>query len=289
MNGNKTIWPVLALILAVGAYAFTFVVNQWEMALKLRLGEIMDADYKPGLHFMIPGVNTVAKFDKRIQTLDAQPQRFLTKEQKDVIVDSYVKWRIKDVEKYFRSTGGSLAQTSRLLSERINTSLRDEFGKRSIQDVVSGERTEIMELLRKDADEKAAEIGVEVVDVRVKQIDLPPEVSDSVYNRMRAERERVARDLRAQGAEAAEKIRAGADRQRTVILANAYGEAERLRGEGDSKASEVYAKAYSRNPEFYAFYRSLDAYRKAFNTGNDVMVLKPDSGFFRYFNDKTGK
>ncbi|MBU0499413.1 MAG: protease modulator HflC [Gammaproteobacteria bacterium] len=288
MNGKRMTLPVLGLVLAIGAYAFTFVVYQWELALKLRLGEIIDADYKPGLHLMVPGLHNVVKFDGRIQTLDAQPQRFLTIEKKDVIVDSYVKWRISDVAQYFRTTGGSLAQTSRLLSERINTSLRDEFGKRTIQDVVSGERTEIMDLLRKDSDEKASEIGVEVVDVRVKQIDLPPEVSDSVYNRMRAERERVARDLRAQGAEAAEKIRANADRQRTVLLAKAYGESERLRGEGDSKATEIYAKAFNRNPEFYAFYRSLDAYRKAFSSGKDVMVLKPDSDFFRYFSDKNG-
>lgn len=289
MNGNKMTFPLLGLVAAIVAYAFSFVVYQWELALKLRLGEIIDADYKPGLHLMVPGLHTIVKFDGRIQTLDAQPQRFLTIEKKDVIVDSYVKWRIKDAAQYYRSTGGSQAQTARLLSERINTSLRDEFGKRTIQEVISGDRTEIMDLLRKDADEKASEIGVEVVDVRVKQIDLPPEVSESVYNRMRAERARVARDLRAQGAEAAEKIRAEADRQRTVIQANAYGSAERLRGEGDSKSTEIYAKAFSRNPEFYAFYRSLDAYRKVFNGGNDVMVLKPDSGFFRYFNDKKGK
>lgn len=288
MKNTIRVLPFAALGLAIVVYAFTFVVYQWEMALKLRLGEIIDADYDPGLHFMVPVVHTIKKFDKRIQTLDARPQRFLTIEKKDVIVDSFVKWRINDVAQYFRSTGGSLSKTSRLLSERINTSLRDEFGKRTIQEVISGERSEIMELLRKDADEKASEIGVEVVDVRVKQIDLPPEVSESVYNRMRAERERVARDLRAKGAEAAEKIRADADRQRTVILAEAYRDAEQLRGEGDSKATEVYAAAYNKNPEFYAFTRSLESYKKAFAAGGDIMVLKPDSDFFRYFGNKKG-
>jgi membrane protease subunit HflC len=288
MKVNAKVIPFAVLGLAVLIYAFTFVVYQWEMALKLRLGEIVDADYDPGIHFMVPMVHTIKKFDKRIQTLDARPQRFLTIEKKDVIVDSYVKWRISDVAQYYRSTGGSMTKTSGLMAERINTSLRDEFGKRTIQEVISGERSEIMELLRKDSDEKASEIGVEVVDVRVKQIDLPPEVSESVYNRMRAERERVARDLRAKGAEAAEKIRADADRQRTVILAEAYRDAEGLKGEGDAKAIDIYASAYQKNPEFYAFSRSLEAYRKAFSSGTDVMVLKPDSEFFRYFGNKTG-
>jgi modulator of FtsH protease HflC len=289
MFEKKTTLPLGLAGLAILAYAFTFVVNQWEMALKLRLGEIIDTDYKPGLHFMIPGVHTVVKFDKRIQTLDATPQRFLTIEKKDVIVDSYAKWRISDVAQYFRSTGGNPMKTASLLSERINTSLRDEFGKRTIQEVISGERTEIMDLLRKDADEKASAIGVEVVDVRVKQIDLPPEVSESVYNRMRAERDRVARDLRAKGAEAAERIRADADRQRAVILAEAYRDAEQTRGTGDSKAIEIYAQAYSKNPEFYAFTRSLEAYRKSFGDSTNLLVIEPDSDFFRYFKDRKGR
>ncbi|MEO5342706.1 MAG: protease modulator HflC [Gammaproteobacteria bacterium SHHR-1] len=286
---NKLKIPLLLGGLAVFGYAFTFVVYEWESAIKLRLGEIVTTEYKAGLHFRIPGVNNIVKVDKRIQTLDSRPQRFLTIEKKDVIVDSFVKWRINDVAQYYRSTGGSTMKAASLLSERINTSLRDEFGKRTIQEVVSGERGEIMDLLRKDADEKSANIGVEVVDVRVKQIDLPPEVSESVYNRMRAERDRVARDLRAQGAEAAERIRSDADRQRVVILAEAYREAEQLRGEGDSRATEIYAGAYTKNAEFYAFYRSLDAYRTAFGSSNNLMVLEPDSEFFRYFKDQTGK
>lgn len=288
-NGKFGVFGVL-LIAALGyVYSGIFVVNEWEMALKLRLGEIVDSDYEPGLHWRWPVFNEVQKFDARIQTLDSQPERFLTIEKKDVIVDSFVKWRIANVAQYFRSTGGSATKTGRLLSERINTSLRDEFGKRTIQEVVSGERTEIMQLLAKDADEKASELGAEILDVRVKRIDLPPEVSDSVYERMRAERERVARDLRAKGAEAAERIRADADRQSTVILADAFKESEELRGQGDAKAAEIYAKAYNQNQEFYAFYRSLGAYRNVFEAGGDVMILEPDSEFFQYFKGQKGQ
>ncbi|MEW7979669.1 MAG: protease modulator HflC [Candidatus Sedimenticola endophacoides] len=289
MQGGKFGFSAIALAIVAGAiYVSAFVVYEWEMALKLRLGEIVDADYNPGLHWRVPVIHEVKKFDKRIQTYDSRPERFLTIEKKDVIVDSFFKWRIQDVAQYFRSTGGDPTRTGLLLADRINTSLRDEFGKRTIQEVVSGERSEIMELLAKDADEKATELGVEIVDVRVKKIDLPPEVSESVYNRMRAERERVARDLRAQGAEAAERIRADADRQSTVILADAFREAERLRGEGDAKAAETYASAYNRNREFYAFYRSLAAYKGVFANGGDMMVLEPDSEFFQYFRSQQG-
>ncbi len=286
MSSNKLGFLIIAGVIAFGISLSAFTVKQWEMAIKLRLGEIVDADYKPGLHWMIPFINNVKRFDGRIQTLDARPQRFLTVEKKDVIVDSFVKWRIANVGQYYRSTGGNPGRTSSLLAERINTSLRDEFGKRTIVEVVSGERSEIMALLTKDADEKANELGVEVIDVRIKRIDLPSEVSGSVYERMRAERERVARDLRAQGDEAAERIQAEADRQRTVILANAFRDAEKLRGEGDAKAASIYAKAYETNSEFYAFYRSLSAYRSVFDTSGNMMVLKPDSEFFRYFNKK---
>ena len=288
MKNLKLLIPVIAL-LAVAVYASAFKVNQWEVALKLRLGEIVDSDYEPGLHWMVPMINNVRKFDARIQTLDAQPQRFLTIEKKDVIVDSYAKWRISNVAQYFRSTGGSEAKTSRLLAERINTSLRNEFGKRTIQEVVSGERAEIMAKLTKDSDAQAAELGVEILDVRVKQIDLPPEVSESVYDRMRAERERVARDLRAQGGEAAEKIQAEADRERVVIVADAYKQAEETRGEGDGKSAEIYANAYTQDAEFYAFYRSLNAYKKSFSDRSDIMVLQPDSDFFRYLKSQSGE
>jgi membrane protease subunit HflC len=278
------------IVLAVAAalvYSSAFVVNQWELAIKFRLGEIVDSDYKPGLHWMFPIINNVKRFDARRQTLDSQPQRFLTVEKKFVIVDSYAKWRISNVAQYYRSTGGgNMVQISKLLSERINTALRNEFGKRTIQEAISGERAEIMEVLRKAADEQASELGVEIVDVRVKRIDFPREVSESVYGRMRTERERVAKDLRARGAEKAERIQADADRQSTVIKANAYKEAEQLRGEGDAISTDIYAKAYNKDRDFYAFYRSLSAYRSVFDKGDDIIVLEPDSEFFEYFKDK---
>lgn len=290
MNTNKAFLPLIGLlVVAILVYASAFYVRQWEVALKLRLGEIVSSDYEPGLHFLVPVLNDVRKFDNRIQTFDTKTERFLTVEKKDVLVDSFVKWRIANVAQYFRATGGgNAARAERLLGERINTRLRDEFGKRTIQEVVSGERGEIMTLLTKDADERAAELGIEVVDVRVKRIDLPAEVSESVYQRMRAERERVARDLRARGAEAAERIRADADRQRTEIVADAYRESEVLRGEGDAKSAEIYANAFQKNAEFYTFWRSLGAYRSVFENGGDLMVLDPNSDFFRYLTTPSG-
>jgi membrane protease subunit HflC len=279
----KTLLPIALIALALIVYSSAFIVQQHETAIRLRLGEIVASEYEPGLHFKVPLINNVMKFDKRIQTLDARPQRFLTVEKKDVIVDSYAKWRIVSPAQYFRSTGGNAARTERLLSERINTSLRDEFGKRTIQEVVAEDRQDIMDLLTRSVDQNAGELGVEVVDVRVKKIDLPPEVSESVYQRMRAERDRVARDLRAKGSEAAERIRADADRQRAVILADAYKVAEQTRGEGDARAAETYANAYTRDADFYSFYRSLGAYRISFGQGGDMMVLEPDSEFFRHF------
>ncbi|MCP3666351.1 MAG: protease modulator HflC [Gammaproteobacteria bacterium] len=287
-NGKLGFYAALGIVFFGILYSAAFVVNQWELAIKLRLGEIVDSDYEPGLHWQIPIINNVKKFDRRIQTLDAKPARFLTVEKKDVIVDSFAKWRISNVAQYFRSTGGSPVKTSSLLSERINTGLRDEFGKRTIKEVVSGDRVEIMAQLTKAADEQAAELGVDIIDVRIKQIDLPTEVSGSVYDRMRAERERVAADLRAKGAEAAERIRADADRQHTILLAEAFRDAERLRGEGDAKSAEIYAQAYNQDQEFYSFYRSLGAYRKVFEQGGDMMVLEPDSEFFQYFKDQGG-
>ncbi|MCW8847287.1 MAG: protease modulator HflC [Sedimenticola sp.] len=290
MNNGKIGVTFIGIILLVGAVTSSlFVVNQWELAIKLQFGKIVDSEYEPGLHMKIPFIQNIKKFDGRIQTMDSNPERFLTVEKKDVIVDAYAKWRITNAAQYFRSTGDNVANATRLLSERITTSLRDEFGKRTIQEVISGERAEIMALLTKDADEKAAELGIEVLDVRVKQIDLPTEVSQSVYDRMRAERERVAADLRAQGAEAGERIRADADAQRVVILANAYKTSEEVRGEGDGLSAEIYAKAFEQNAEFYSFYRSLNAYGKTFNNDGNMMVLEPDSEFFRYFKNAEGK
>lgn len=287
-NGRIGVFFVGIVVLIGLALSSLFIVNQWEMAIKLQFGKIVDSEYEPGLHFKIPVIQSVRKFDGRIQTMDSNPERFLTIEKKDVIVNSYAKWRIVNAAQYFRSTGDNVASATRLLSERINTSLRDEFGKRTIQEVISGERAEIMALLTKDSDEKAAELGIEVLDVRVKQIDLPKEVSQSVYERMRAERERVASELRAQGAEEAERIRANADAQRVVILANAYKVSEETRGEGDGLSAEIYAKAFQQNEEFYAFYRSLNAYGKTFNSSGNMMVLDPDSEFFRYFKSAEG-
>ena len=289
MSNYKNFLPagVVALLLLI--WSSTFIVNEWQTAIKLRLGEITGSDYEPGLHFKVPLLNEIKLFDRRIQTLDSSPQRFLTVEQKAVIVDYYVKWRIANPAQFFRSTSGSATRTAKLLAERIGGSLREEFGKRTIQEVVSEERTELMSELTKKADLQANALGVEVIDVRVKKIDLPPEVSESVYMRMRAERERVASDLRAKGKEAGERIRADADRQRTVILADAYKESEGSRGEGDAKATDIYAAAFSTNPDFYAFYRSLNAYRGAFGSGGDMMVLEPDSEFFRFFRNQDGK
>ncbi|MEN8176052.1 MAG: protease modulator HflC [Pseudomonadota bacterium] len=289
MQSARALISVIGIAAAVIFYwAFTFVVDQRELAIKLRLGEIVDSDYLPGLHWRVPILHNVMIFDRRIQTLDAKAERFLTVEKKDVIVDYYIKWRIDNVAQFFRSTGGIPQRAGRLLEERVNTALRDEFGKRTIQEVVSGERREIMDKLTKKADEQASDLGLEIIDVRMKKIDLPTEVSESVYGRMRAERERVARDLRARGAEAAERIRADADRQRIEIVADAFRQAETVRGEGDAEAASIYANAFDRNRDFYAFWRSLDAYQRVFGEGGDMMVLEPDSEFFRYFKDPKG-
>jgi membrane protease subunit HflC len=290
MNSFKTI-ILLVVILGGGllANASLFVVQEHQVALLLRLGEIVDSDYKPGLYAKVPVVQEVRKFDKRIQTLDANPESFLTGEKKFVVVDSYAKWRIANVAQYFRSTRGDPAETSRLLLARINAALRDEFGKRTIQEVVSGERAEIMQKLARDANDSASDLGVEIVDVRIKQIDFEENISSTIYERMRTERQRVASELRAQGAEEAEKIQADADRQKIEIEAEAYREAENIRGQGDAIAAETYAKAFERNSEFYAFWRSLTAYREVFQDGGSMMVLDPESEFFRYFDVDGGK
>jgi membrane protease subunit HflC len=280
---------VVAIVLLILASMSLFVVKENETALLLRLGKIVDSDFKPGLHVKMPVIQTVQRFDKRLQTLDAKPEHFLTSEKKFVVVDSYIKWRIDDTAQYYRSTRGDMMTTSRLLGERINAALRDEFGKRTISEVVSGERTQIMDELTRRADESSSDLGVEIVDVRIKRIDFPPEISNRVYERMRTERERVARELRAQGAEAAERIRAEADRQKTEILAQAYRESEEIRGKGDAEASGIYARAFATDAGFYSFWRSLKAYRKVFANGSNMMVLDPDSSFFRYFKGSTGE
>ncbi len=266
-----------------------FVVDEREKAVKFWFGEFERADYEPGLHWKVPFANTVRKFDSRILTLDAEPERYLTLEKKNVIVDAFIKWRISDVANYYKTMGGDERRAGLRLSQVIRNGLRDEFGKRTIQEAISGERAEIMNVITAQIEEQAKQFGIEVVDVRIKRIELPPEVSGSVYDRMEAERSRVAKDLRSRGKEAGERIRADADRQRTVILAEAYRDAERIRGEGDAKAAEVYANAFQKDQKFYAFYRSLDAYRNVFSSPEDMLVLDPESEFFDFFKNDTGR
>ena len=270
---------VLLLILGMSM----FVVDQRQNAIVFRLGEVVSIKKDPGLYFKVPLLDNVRFFDIRILTIDtAEPERFLTSEKKNVLVDLFVKWRIIDVRNYYTSVAGDEMRAQTRLLQTINDGLRAEFGNRTVHDVVSGERDKIMELMRNKANEDASKIGVEVLDVRLKRVDLPQEVSESVYRRMEAERKRVANELRSTGFAESEKIRADADKQREVILAEAYRDAQRIKGEGDAKASAIYAKAYEGNPEFYAFYRSLEAYRGSFKNRNDVLVLEPNSEFFKY-------
>lgn len=275
------------ILVAIGALLFlgmmcVFTVSQTEKAILFRLGEIVKSDYEPGLHFKWPFINNVKKFDSRIQTMDAPPERFLTAEKKNVIVDSFVKWRIGNVTTFYTAVAGDINQANLRLDQIIKDAFRSEFSKREIKQLISTDRSVIREILIKNSKTIAADLGLEVVDVQVMRIDLPPEVSSSVFQRMEAERERVAREFRSQGAEAAEKIRADADRQRVVTVANAFREAEIIRGEGDAKSAEIYAKAYGQDTEFFTFYSSLNAYKKTF-TGSDIMVLDSDSDFFQYF------
>ena len=285
----KIMLPLVVVAAVFVVFASIFTVSERELAIVLRLGEIQRSDYEPGLHFRVPIYNEVRKFEKRLLDLDFDPERYLTSEKKDVIVDSFLRWRIADVEKFFKATSGNEDRAGTLLKQQVNAALREEFAVRTVQEVVSGERGALMALVTDVANEEAEGLGIEVKDVRVKRIDLPAEVSDSVYKRMRAERERVARDFRSRGAEAAERIRATADRERTVIKAEAYRDAETARGEGDAVAAETYANAYNTNEEFYALYRSLNAYRTSFDNKSDVLLLKPDSDFFKYFGDPNGR
>ena len=283
---------VAAAVVAFSVLSFSvFTVDQRQAAVVFQLGEIVSIKTEPGLYFKLPLVQNVRFFDKRILTIDTpEPERFITSEKKNVLVDYYAKWRIVDVKQYYVSVGGDESRAETRLMQTINDSLRAEFGKRTVHDVVSGERDKIMEILRAKADQDARKIGAQVLDVRLKRVDLPQEVSESVYRRMEAERKRVANELRSQGAAEAEKIRADADRQREVILAEAYRDAQRTKGEGDGKASAIYAAAYGQNPEFYAFYRSLQSYRESFKNKNDVLVLDPSSDFFKYMkHPKAGK
>jgi membrane protease subunit HflC len=288
-NKSLFILGLLALLFFVTANSL-FVVKETERAVVLKFGAVVRPDVQPGLHFKIPFVNTVRSFDARLLTLDSPSERYLTLEKKAVIVDSYTKWRIADVQKFYTSTSGDEFNAQNLLAQRVKAGLRDQFGKRSMYEVVSGQRDELMDTLTARLDKAMrTELGIEVVDIRVKQIDLPSEVSESVYARMNTERQREAREHRAMGRELAEGISAAADRQRTVIEANAFRDSQVLRGEGDATAASIYAKAYSQDPEFYAFIRSLEAYRNSFSSKSDIMVVDPSSDFFRYLGDSKGK
>jgi len=276
---------IAAVALVLGANS-VFVVTELERAVMLEFGKVVRADIEPGLHFKKPFINVIRKFDGRVLTLDAPAERFFTLEKKAVIVDSFAKFKVNDAQSFYTATSGDVRRAEDLLRQRINNGLRDEIANRSLHEVVSGERDELMSVLTKRIDRVArAEFGVEVVDVRVKKIDLPPEVSQSVYARMNTERDIEAREHRAQGQELAAGVRADAAKQREIILAEAYATAEEIRGQGDSESTQIYAEAFNKDKEFYAFYRSMTAYRNTFSNKGDILLIQPDSDFFRYLNN----
>ncbi|MGB1109950.1 MAG: protease modulator HflC [Gammaproteobacteria bacterium] len=281
MNRSPIIIGGVLAIFAVVLMS-AFVVDQRERAILFKFGEIERTDYEPGLHFKVPWYD-VRVFDSRVLTFQIERQRFLTSEKKNVIVDAFVKWRIGDVSRYYTAVIGDERRAGDRLSEIVKDGLRSEFGLRTVREVVSGERDEIMQNMRRLAGDRAKELGIEIIDVRVSRIDLPPEVSNSVFDRMRAERARVASEFRSRGNAEAIRIRAQADKEKSIMLAEAQRDAERIRGEGDAKAAEIYADVFGRDAEFYAFYRSLNAYKNTFSNSNDLLVIEPDSDFFRYF------
>ena len=283
---------VLLVLLASGSL---FAVKEGERAIVIQFGKVQRDDatgetrvFEPGLHFKLPFIDSVRHLDARIQTLDGTPDRFVTSEKKDLIVDSYVKWRIEDFARYYLSTGGNKLQAEALLKQKVNNGLRSEFGTRTIAQIVSGERSALMNQAMEQASTSSDELGIEIVDVRVKQINLPTEVSNSIFQRMRAERAAVAREHRSEGQEQAEVIKANIDAKVMVMLADAERNARQLRGEGDAIAAQIYADAYSKNADFYSFLRSMDAYKQSFNSKQDVMVIAPDSDFFKYMNKSNG-
>ncbi|MDX9943449.1 MAG: protease modulator HflC [Azonexus sp.] len=287
MSSRLNILGGIGALLLTAASMSIFTVDQRQYALVFQLGEVKQAITEPGLHFKVPMIQNVRYFDRRILTLDSnEPERFITSEKKNVLVDSYIKWRIVDPNLYYISVGGDETRARTRLSQTVNAGLREEFGKRLVHDVISGERDKIMDQMREKADVDARRIGVQIVDVRLKRVELPEEVSGAVYSRMEAERKRVANELRSEGAAEAEKIRADADRQREVIVAEAYRDAQKIKGEGDAKAASTYAEAFGKNPDFYAFYRSLEAYRNSFANKSDVLVVEPSSDFFKYMKSQ---
>ncbi len=292
MKLNTTNFLVAAVVILILASMSVFIVDQRQTAIVFQLGEMMRVESTPGIKWKVPLLQNVRFFDSRILTLDNdEAERFITAEKKNVLVDSFIKWRIADVKQYYISVGGDEMRAQTRLMQTVNAALREEFGKRTIHEVVSGQRDELMRVVQEKTDADARKIGVEVLDVRLKRVDFPVEISDSVYRRMDAERKRVANELRATGNAESEKIRADADRQREVILAQAYRDAQKIKGEGDAKASAIYGAAFGRNPEFYAFYRSLDVYKQSFKNKSDIMVLDAGSPFFKYLkgSGKNGK
>ncbi|MDO7653532.1 MAG: protease modulator HflC [Porticoccus sp.] len=290
MTSRSTGLLVLLAAVLLLASSTLYVVQETEKAVKLRFGRLIQTDIPPGLHIKIPLAEKIRKFDARVLTLDAEPSSFFTVEKKRLIVDAFSKWRIVDVDTYYRATGGNELVAQDRLASRVNDGLRNQFGERTLHEVVSGERDQLMKHITEDLNTTVREsLGIEVVDVRVKGIDLPPEVSEQVYSRMQAERKKEARELRSKGRGQATKIRADADRQRTILLANAYNESEQTRGKGDAVATATYADAYSKDSEFYAFVRSLNAYKKAFSNKGDVMLVDPESDFFRYLGSQKGE
>ncbi|RUO26730.1 protease modulator HflC [Aliidiomarina minuta] len=291
----KNLIGVIVVILALLGYSSLFTIAEGERGIVIRFGKVAQDDegqavvYQPGLHFKMPFIERIEKLDARVKTLDGEADRFITSEQKDLIVDAFVKWRISDFAQFYLSTGGgNRAQAEGLLMRRINSGLRSEFGSRTIQDIVSGEREDLMEQALMQAADGSSDLGIQVLDVRVKQINLPDEVSEAIYARMRAERNAVAREHRSEGRQESEFIRADVDARVTVMLADAEREARQIRGEGDAEAAGIYGEAYGMDPEFFSFIRSMEAYTASFEGGNDVIVLSPESDFFKYFNSMSG-
>ena len=281
---------IIFLVIIVGIGNTIYVISEVERGVKTRFGEIIEVDILPGLHVKMPFVDVVRRFDARILTVDAEPASFFTIEKKRLIVDSYAKWKIANVEIYYKATNGVERTAANRLAKRVNDGLRNQFGSRTLREVVSGERDLLMKNITEDSNSSVREeLGIEIVDIRVKRIDLPSEVSNQVFRRMTAERDKEAQELRSTGKEKAERIRASADRERTIELANAYRDSEELRGEGDAEAASVYADAYEQDPEFYAFIRSLNAYKSAFSNKGDILLVEPDSDFFKYLNNQDAK
>ncbi|MGD8784091.1 MAG: protease modulator HflC [Thioalkalispiraceae bacterium] len=305
MSNRQIFILVVVAVVAIIGYASVFVVNERELAIKFRLGEIVKSDYEPGIYGQIPFVNNVIKFEKRILTLDVRPTEYLTNEKKRLVVDFFAKWRINDVEKFYRTMSGGDMNTAKLrIFNIINNGLKSQFSKYNLKELVSGVRTveleegskelkdlraHVMQTITRQANAQVEKYGISIVDIRIKRIDLTKKISNAVFSRMKSERQQFAADIRSRGKEQAERLRADADRQRTIILANAYKTAQELRGEGDARAADIYAIAYNKDREFYSFYRSLDAYKKSFEGRNDILVLEPDSDFFDYFKQNKPK